>query len=286
MVLSANEAAAYKLPWPEPEIPEYRAGGVGEWALAPTPGLRYTAGYFLPCLNQPPGWVITHGGEGVWMSLTRMEIESHMPHLAAARGRVVVMGLGMGFALYNIARKPEIERVTIVERDPDMLELLNRTTDWQDWPGIEKVEFVIGDALLYEPQGEVDFLYADIWPHLGDERALADTQAMQARVRARSVGFWGQEWDYLDWMRNNKVAGRFLPHIGTYRRFAKFAGLPLIEQDNPRYPGLAFAAVTLQLMAGSKDPESRRKLAICYERYLLAPPIDPIGAALSEILHV
>jgi len=94
------------LPWPPAQIPKYHAGKCERWSMAPTPKMRMTAGYFLPAIRQPAGWVIKHDGKNVWMSLTAMEIESHLPHLAAARGHTVIMGLGMGFALYNIALKP------------------------------------------------------------------------------------------------------------------------------------------------------------------------------------
>lgn len=267
----------YQLPWPEPEVPSYREGRVGEWELARTPAKkRWYAGYFLPHYTHPDGWVIKHGGKNVWMSVTRMEIESHMPHLAAARGDVVVMGLGMGFALYNIARKPEVTSVVLVERDPEILRLFDQITDWRGWPGIEKVTIIEGDALTYQPDREVDFLYADIWPLLGDSRALADTQAIQQNVRARQVGFWGQEIDFVGWIAPQSGGSQRL--LANYRRFADKCGLPLIEQNNPRYPSLAYAAATLQILAGAEDQDFRSKCALAYNRFLMEDPLNVLDA--------
>lgn len=263
------------LPWPEPELPEYRAGSVGPWSIGRTPAMKMTAGYFLPAVNQPRGWVIKYEGKNVWMSLTRMEIESHMPHLAAAHGHTVVMGLGMGFALYNIAKNPRVTKVTLVEKSLDIVRLLDKTTKWRQWPGSEKVELVIADALGYVPDSPVDFLYADIWPLAGDKKALNQTQHMQKNIRAKLVGYWTQEYDYV-----HALTRGFGRDLYGYRRFAKEVNLPLIEQDNERYPNLAVAAVTLQIAAGEKDEEKRGQLFRVYGYLVTRVPRDPINRVL------
>jgi len=119
-----------------------------------------------------------------WMSLTPMELESNMPHIAAARGTVVVAGLGMGFFVYNILRKPEVTRVVVLEKDANLVTLFIKTIRRNHWRHLDKFELVLGDALQFVPKHNVDFLYADIWSHLGDETALAKTQAIQANVKA------------------------------------------------------------------------------------------------------
>lgn len=274
-----DDIVTVKLPWPEPRLPKYHRGSFGPWSLEPTPVLYNTAGYFLPALRQPSGWVIKHEGKNVWMSLARMEVESHMPHLAAARGRVVVMGLGMGFALYNVMQKHDVTSVVVVEQNPDIVELLNNTTCWRQWPGHEKVSLVMDDALRYKPAGEVDFLYADIWPRVGNDDALRHTQIMQDNVQAELVGFWGQEFDYVDWLCQTSA-----PHNqASYRRFAREARLPLIEQNHPRYTQLALAAVTLQIGAGERDKIRKQKILCRYFEFLTAEPEDLIAHAIRTI---
>lgn len=275
------------LPWPRPSLPVYREGTAGPWSIAPTPAIDHrkdgdsVAGYFLPHLYQPPGWVIKYKGESIWMSLTAMEIESHMPHLAAARGNVVVAGLGMGFALANIAAKSNVTKVTVLEQNPDIPKLLDVTTDWHNWPGHEKVELVIGDALTYKPDQPVDFLYADIWPKLWDDNALRDTITMQRNINAKLVGYWGQEGDYVD--HHRVMDGR--PSITTYRRFAAHNNLPLIEQNRAEYPVLAFAAIALQIMAKETNNELKDKMRARYVQLLsIVSRPDPISEAIRSVL--
>src|SRR4051794_15476038 len=125
------------LPWPAVLLPEYKPGRHGRWMLDYTHGCM--PGYFLPYLNNcaVPALKRKENGKNItWMSLAQMELESHMPHIAAATGHTVVMGLGMGMYLYNILHKPEVEYVTVVERDRAVLELFHRITDFIKWPNI------------------------------------------------------------------------------------------------------------------------------------------------------
>jgi hypothetical protein len=177
-----------------------------------------------------------------------------MPHIAAAKGTVVVAGLGMGFYVYNIIRRPEVERVIVVEKDRDLVRLFDRAIDRLQWKGRNKFELVIKDALEYKPDHHVDFLYADIWPFLGDSEALSLTKQIQANIKAEQVGFWGQEFDFATWLIEHKLRIE-RASLEQYRGFCRDTGLPLVEQDNRKYPRLAAAAVILQTSAKVTDKD-------------------------------
>ncbi|TAN60666.1 MAG: hypothetical protein EPN20_13415, partial [Magnetospirillum sp.] len=83
------------LPYPPMATPGYRMVDAGGWRLSQA-FIIASPGYFLPI--RPLDWVTTllSRGNVTWMSVTPMEIESQMPHLAAAKGMVVVCGLGLG----------------------------------------------------------------------------------------------------------------------------------------------------------------------------------------------
>src|SRR5262249_37764379 len=131
-----------------PLLPSYRAGKYGDWTCEPTGEQGFSAGYFLPTTKQYPGWMFKKNGK-IWMSLTRMETESHLPHIAAATGHTVVAGLGMGFYLYNILRKPDVTKVTVLEKDSRVVRLLDKVSNWRKWNGIEKLNLVMTDATVY-----------------------------------------------------------------------------------------------------------------------------------------
>jgi hypothetical protein len=158
-------------------------------------------------------------------------VDSQTPHVASAFGHVVVMGAGMGIALYNLLTKPDVTRVTLVERDPLVIDLLRGSVELDRWRGLEKLRVEIHDALDYLPDAPVHHLYADIWAAPGEPRSIPDMQIMQANVRAKQVGWWGQELLFLDWLRGET------PTLENYRLWADELNLPLIEQHNPAYPG-------------------------------------------------
>lgn len=184
------------------------------------------------------------------MSLSPFEIESQELACRHAHGDTVVMGLGMGWTAANMALQPAVRKVTVVERDAEVLELFDQCQVLAGLPAsaASKVDLVQADALEWKPPmgaPAIDFLFADIWLDIAEPRTLADVQRMQSNVRAKQVYFWGQELvlgalahqqaqpsDGLCWTQALEWASR-----GT--------GLPLLQQ--PAAGQADFVARVLQL---------------------------------------
>lgn len=149
----------------------------------------------------------------------------------------MVMGLGMGWVAANIALQPAVERVTVVERDGDVLELfgLCRVLEGLPEAAARKIEVVQADALQWRPQGTpVDFLYADIWLHLAEPQTLAEVQRMQANVCAAQVYFWGQEL-VLGAMASAQAAPGAPGWPEAVAQAVRDTGLPLMVQTEEGY---------------------------------------------------
>ncbi len=86
-----------------------------------------------------------------WMSTTPSEIESQTIGLAAAHGHTVVLGLGMGWLAANAALKPEVERVTVIEQDADIIALIRTLGIFNQLPldAAAKIEIIHDDALSW-----------------------------------------------------------------------------------------------------------------------------------------
>jgi ribosomal protein S18 acetylase RimI-like enzyme len=222
-----SPAAARNVPWPGLCIPAFRPASLGMWSLKKEKMVAQF-GYFQDWEGRGDIDVLNYG-ERTWMSSARDEVDSQTPHVAAAFGHTVLMGAGMGIALFNLLSKPDVTRITLIERDPLVIELLRRSTDFEAWPGIGKLRIEVTDALTYLPDLPVDHLYADIWATPGESQSISDLQRIQANVRASKVGWWGQELLFLDWL-----AGE-IPTVENYSDWADELGLPLLEQNNPVY---------------------------------------------------
>jgi ribosomal protein S18 acetylase RimI-like enzyme len=223
-----SPTAAQTFPWPGLCIPTYRPARVGKWSLRKE-NMIAQFGYFQDWEGRGDIDALNFEGQ-TWMTNARDEVDSQAPHIAAAEGHVVVMGAGMGVALYNLLSKKEVSRVTLVERDPAVMELLQLSAGYEFWRGIEKLRVEIVDALEYRPESQVDHVYADIWATPGEPQSIPDMQKIQTNTRARQTGWWGQELLFLDWLKGET------PTLENYREWAGGLGLPLIEQNNPAYP--------------------------------------------------
>lgn len=181
-------------------MPEYAAGQQGRWKTIKG-GFLLDRGYHsgvwgvsgLPALLRD-----SHGDGQVWdtwMSLSPHEIESQELAIRYAHGHSAVMGLGMGWVAANIALNPAVSKVTVIERDSEVIDLFARVQNFAGLPAEAraKLNLVEADALYWQPGEPVDFLYADIWRTLEEPQTLDDVRRMQANVGADEVYFWGQE---------------------------------------------------------------------------------------------
>jgi GNAT superfamily N-acetyltransferase len=222
-----SPVAAQNFPWPGLRVPIYRPAALGNWSLKKVKQVAQF-GYFQDWQGQGDIDALYYG-EQTWMSNARDEVDSQTPHVAAAFGHTVLMGAGMGIALFNLLSKPDVTRVTLIERNPLVIDLLRQSTNFGSWLGIGKLRIEITDALTYHPDQPVDHLYADIWATPGEPQSIADVQRIQANVGASRVGWWGQELLFLDWLAGEN------PTVENYSAWADELGLPLIEQNNPTY---------------------------------------------------
>ena len=216
----------------------YRPLTSGRWELRQG-GLVLTRGYWSP--PRPVEMIaLTRDGE-TWMSLTPMEIESQQIGVEAARGHVVVMGLGMGWAAAATALKPEVTAVTVVERDEEVIAMhaeLDLFARLPDAAG-NKLRIVEGDALEWRADDAVDLLMADIWLPLVSEGRVEQVRTMWANTGAAAVYFWGQEMEIA----------RRAPECDDAVLAAAVAemGLPLVGPGTADYPERVRAAAAAWL---------------------------------------
>ena len=151
-----------------------------------------------------------------------------------------------------------------------MINLVQHATDYDSWVGRKKITFVNKNA-MHLTQADIgvepiDFLYIDIWPELGMAEAVPQTQAIQSVVRARTVGWWGQEIDFIDWLSANRPA-EHIPTTFDLVDFMQAVNLPIEEQSADYVLGCRQAA---QMFA-------------TYRELLRAEPAPTHGEATSLI---
>jgi hypothetical protein len=135
----------------------------------------------------------------------------------------------MGLALYNALLRPAVRRVTVVERDPEVIALFEEIRG-AEWPSPDRFAIVLADALAWRSPEPVDYLYADIWDKLGAPEAAAETRAMCRNLRPKSVGYWGMEANFVSFLARNRCR----PPVTRpqFRAWARSLGAPIAPYDN------------------------------------------------------
>ena len=127
-----------------------------------------------------------------WMSVIPNEIETMRADIDAARGRTLVLGLGLGYFAYSVSEKPQVRSVTVVERSPEAIALF-RDHLLPLFPQREKLTLVQADAFDFienaADPAAYDYVYADLWHDVSDGVPLyLCLKGLQGRLRA--------EWRY------------------------------------------------------------------------------------------
>ena len=134
-------------------------------------------GFFTEGFDFPA--VLEGGNE--WMTLTPVDLDTSVEAIAAARGRVVTFGLGLGYYTYMVSEKSNVESITVVERSEDIIRLFKKYILPQ-FPNKQKVNIVCSDAFLYAekemPKEKFDVAFVDTW------RDASDGEPMYVKMKA------------------------------------------------------------------------------------------------------
>jgi hypothetical protein len=137
------------------------------------------------------------GGQTVWMGLTPMEVITQRPGIWAARGRVVVGGLGLGWFLNAVCAKPEVTEVILVEKEERLLHWLKPAIlaayphiahKCKQWVAGDVYEFMKGDSANH---GSTCYLL-DIWPNFKDCQEDPQFKQWTEKLAPQNLWGWGQ----------------------------------------------------------------------------------------------
>lgn len=112
----------------------------------------------------------------VWMSDTPMERRTNLDFVRRATGRVLIAGLGLGLCLVPILAKPDVAAVTVIERSPEMIDLIAPQRRFAAVPGVAKLTVICADIEDVRPRdtiagGKWTTIYFDIWPDICGDNA-------------------------------------------------------------------------------------------------------------------
>lgn len=104
-----------------------------------------------------------------WMAPVLFEENTMKGAVAKAQGSVLTFGLGIGFFQFNCLLKESVTKVTVIEKNKDIIELFNQYILPQ-FPR-KDIEIIEGDAYCYcnnEYIKQFDYTFVDIWRNNSD----------------------------------------------------------------------------------------------------------------------
>lgn len=128
----------------------------------------------------------TPGGETV-MEDSRRELSRHLPIWLAARGEVLVTGLGLGCVVRGLLANPLVRRIDVVEIDEWILRVVGA-----EFVNTPRVVLHHGDALSIDwlRDAQWDFAWHDIWATEGLQVLHAQLLERYDRMVRQKQGAW------------------------------------------------------------------------------------------------
>jgi len=109
--------------------------------------------------------------ERIWMTVTPNEVETMKEAVDQAFGHVLTFGLGLGYYTYMISEKDNVESITVVDINEDVMKLFTEYVLPQ-FKNAHKITIIKEDAFEYARKhicpGKYDYVFTDLWHDVSD----------------------------------------------------------------------------------------------------------------------
>lgn len=145
-----------------------------------------------------------HGPSNVWMRLTPLEIESSYMPIKYAKGKVGIVGLGLGYVAQEIAKKKDVKEVVVYEIDQDIIDLYK-----SNFKEDKKIKIIHGDAFKAKSDS-FDFFYVDIYEYKLTKEVVEHYNILNNIHKIEEYSFWGMEHFLLS-CRYEEIVWVYIP---------------------------------------------------------------------------
>lgn len=146
----------------------------------------------LRAFDKPYNTTILSEGKDYWMCDYPGEYETMLDPINKAKGKVCTFGLGIGFYLYNILIKDEVEEVTVIELSSSVIKMFNECLLPQ-FPKNKKMNIIKGSAYDYFNHNflkDFDYVFVDTWKNQEDGYPMMERMLEIYNPPLEKVDFW------------------------------------------------------------------------------------------------
>ncbi|MGG5460792.1 hypothetical protein [Clostridium sp. B9] len=126
-------------------------------------------------------------GDKLWMRISPHEIQGAYESIKRAKGKVGVLGLGLGYFVQEISKKEEVEQIVVYEMSEEIIELY-----LENFGENTKIKIVKGDGFKAQKES-FDFFYSDIYEYKISTKVVDDYVKLAELHDIKEYSFFGVE---------------------------------------------------------------------------------------------
>lgn len=129
------------------------------------------------------------------MSDTEHERMTNREILYRAKGNVLIAGLGIGMILHPILENENVQSVTVLEKEKDVIDLVSETLPRK------KLQIVNADVFEWSPpkDAKYDCIYFDIWSDGAADLTKKERHKLACKYRKyKAAGGWMGGWKPME----------------------------------------------------------------------------------------
>ncbi|WP_297632497.1 hypothetical protein [uncultured Clostridium sp.] len=156
--------------------------------------------------------------EELIMELSAREVEGTYCIIKKARGRVGIIGLGLGYVAMEIAKKKNVKEVIVYEKEKDVIQLFEKNFGKQ-----RKIKIIHGNGFEAK-KDKFDYFYTDIYGYELSERIVSDYKQLMNLHQIKEYVFCGVEHFLLS-ATYEEIIWVFIPELWMEMSKRIFAAL-------------------------------------------------------------
>lgn len=129
----------------------------------------------------------------IWMSINPNEINTMDEDIKSMYGNILVLGLGLGYISYMLSLKDDVNSITIIEKDKEIINLFNKYL-LNNFKFKNKIKIIHQDALDFLKTTSLDsyqFIYVDLYHNPNDGLKLfLDIKKIEAKNPSIKFLYW------------------------------------------------------------------------------------------------
>lgn len=153
---------------------------------------RPSIGYF----DKEFSYLTVFQNDREWMAIKPNEIETMKTSIDEASGNVLTFGLGLGYFTYMVSLKNNVNKVTVVEKDCEVINLFKKHI-LPKFKNKDKIEIICADAYDYYnnvTDDAYDYIFIDIWHDVSDGLYhYLNFKTTENKFNKTKISYWIEE---------------------------------------------------------------------------------------------